>query len=90
VPFGYGKWSQMNHWYQAEFFRGHVREPDVDDLHYIARDMGLIEVEILGRNWAGYMNDRRVIRIGTALIDSLLRLRPSLCSDIYLVARKPT
>ena len=45
----------MAHWYEPELFRGHVREPDVDDLRYIARDMGLEDVvvakgaEVVGR-----------------------------------------
>ena len=88
VPFGRGKWSQMSHWYETEIFRGHVREPDVDDLHYIARDMRLADVEILGRNWAGYAGSR-LVRTLTALVDRPLRLRPTLCSDLYLVGRKP-
>jgi len=87
VPLGSGKWSQMAHWYETETFRGHVREPDVDDLRYIARDMGLCDVEIRGRNWAGYLNPR--LRLVTALVDPLLQLRPSLCSDIYLLGRRP-
>jgi SAM-dependent methyltransferase len=89
VPMGYGKWSQMNDWYEPEIFRGHVREPDADDLHYIARDLDLVNVEILGRNWAGYLNGRRIIRAATGLIDPLLQLRPTLCSDLYMVGRKP-
>ncbi|MBW2421804.1 MAG: class I SAM-dependent methyltransferase, partial [Deltaproteobacteria bacterium] len=65
VPLGRGKWSQMAHWYEPELFRGHVREPDVDDLRYIARDMQLTEVEIIGRNWIALTTSRR-IRIATA------------------------
>jgi 2-polyprenyl-3-methyl-5-hydroxy-6-metoxy-1,4-benzoquinol methylase len=89
VLLGRGKWSEMAHWYETERFRGHVREPDVGDLRYVARDMALAEVEILGRNWAGYINRRRWVRLATPLGDHLLRLRPSLCSDIYLIGRKP-
>ena len=89
VPLGYGKWSQMSHWYEPEYFRGHVREPDVDDLHYIARDLGLDRVEILGRNWAGLVSPNRWLRRLTPLIDGLLSRRPTLCSDLYLVGRKP-
>ncbi len=89
VPLGRGKWSQMEHWYEPDFFRGHVREPDVDDLRYIARDMALRDVEILGRNWAGTLSPRPAMRRVARLLDGLLRLRPSLCSDLYLVARKP-
>ena len=89
VPLGRGKWSQMSHWYEPEHFRGHVREPDVGDYRYIARDLGLTDVEILGRNWAGHRNRRRWVRGITPLVDRVLRLRPPLCSDIYLVGRKP-
>jgi SAM-dependent methyltransferase len=90
VPFGYGKWSAMADWYEEEVFRGHVREPDVDDLRYIAQDMGLEAVRIEGRNWLGYMSRNSLIKRVTPIVDPLLRLRPSLCSDIYLVGRKPT
>lgn len=79
----------MAHWYETERFRGRVREPDVGDLRYVARDMALAEVEILGRNWVGHVSRRRWVRWATPLVDHLLRLRPSLCGDVYLVARKP-
>lgn len=88
VPFGYGKWTQMADWYERERFRGHVREPDVQDLWYIARDLGLRNVSVEGRNWAGYFSTSRFIRWATRLGDRLLRLRPSLCSDLYLVGQK--
>jgi 2-polyprenyl-3-methyl-5-hydroxy-6-metoxy-1,4-benzoquinol methylase len=89
VPFGFGKWSSMQDWYNANVFRGHVREPDVDDLKYIARDMGLCRVRILGRNWLGYCSRSIVIRIATSIFDHPLRLFPSLCSDLYMVGEKP-
>ncbi len=89
VPFGRGKWSAMLDWYEAPVFRGHVREPDVDDLLYIARDMGLVQCEIIGRNWLGHLSGSRVIRLASALFDYPLRLRPQLCSDIYLLGQKP-
>jgi SAM-dependent methyltransferase len=85
VPLGFGKWSPMSDWYEQEIFRGHVREPDVDDLRYIARDMGLKNVLIVGRNWLGYASDRKVIRMCTRLIDGPLRALPSMCSDLYLI-----
>jgi SAM-dependent methyltransferase len=88
VPFGFGKWSSMNDWYESEVFRGHVREPDVDDLHYIARDMGLVDVQIYGRNWLGYISPNRVIRFASLLTDRALQLYPPLCSNIYMVGRK--
>lgn len=87
VPLGRGKWSQMADWYEQDVFRAHVREPDVDDLHYIARDMRLADVQILGRNWSGYCSPSRLTRTVTPLVDALLRLRPSLCSDLYLIGK---
>src|SRR5262245_4681365 len=39
VPLGFGNWSRLQDWYEPDVFRGHVREPTVDDLRYIARDM---------------------------------------------------
>lgn len=89
VPLGYGKWTQMADWYEQDVFRGHVREPDVDDLKYIARDLKLINISIYGRNFIGMSSQRPMIRAATKIIDHLLRLRPSLCSDIYMIGNKP-
>jgi SAM-dependent methyltransferase len=88
VPLGFGKWSRMQDWYEPELFRGHTREPDVGDLKYIAKDMGLSDVRIYGRNWLGYDSPRRIVRIAARAFDHPLRIRPSLCSDIYLVGVK--
>jgi SAM-dependent methyltransferase len=87
VPFGFGKWSPISAWYDAEVFRGHVREPDVQDLWYIARDLGLKEITVFGRNWLGF--NRPGLRQLMPLIDVVLRMRPSLCANLYLVGRKP-
>jgi len=89
VLLGMGKWSSMKDWYELELFRGHVREPDVDDLKYIARDMGLCRVRIVGRNWMGHYSTKSYIRVATRLVDLPLRLKPSFCSDLYLVGEKP-
>jgi SAM-dependent methyltransferase len=89
VPFGRGKWSSMAAWYEAPEFTSHVREPDVDDLRVIARDLGLEQVRIVGRNWSGHASPSRAIRLAARLTDRLLQLRPSLCSDLYLIGRKP-
>jgi 2-polyprenyl-3-methyl-5-hydroxy-6-metoxy-1,4-benzoquinol methylase len=86
---GSASWSRIEEWYESERFRGHVREPDVGDLRYVARDLGLREVRILGRNWLGLASPSRAMRLATAAADRVLRARPSLCSDIYLVGRKP-
>jgi 2-polyprenyl-3-methyl-5-hydroxy-6-metoxy-1,4-benzoquinol methylase len=88
VPLGRGKWSPMEEWYEPAVFRAHVREPDVDDLWYIARDLKLENVRILGRNWLGYKSKSKWMRTVTGLVDPLIQFRPSLCSNLYLVGEK--
>jgi SAM-dependent methyltransferase len=84
MPLGRVKWTSMEDWYEPERFRGHVREPDVDDLRYIARDLDLRDVRVLGRNWMGYRGGRRAV---ARIVDRPLRRWPQLCSDIYLMGR---
>jgi SAM-dependent methyltransferase len=88
VPFGIGRWSPMEEWYEASRFRGHVREPDTNDLRYIAKDLALENVEIIGRNWLGYVSRFAWVRGLTPLVDGPLRLFPSLCADLYLLGNK--
>jgi SAM-dependent methyltransferase len=88
VPFGSRRWSSMNDWYETSEFRGHVREPAVEDLWYIVRNLGLVHPRIYGRNWLGYYSGNPVIRALTRVFDYPLRLKPSLCSDIYVVGNK--
>lgn len=89
VPLGVGNWSPMEEWYEPDRFRGHVREPSVADLLYIARDMGLTSVSIFGRNWLGYTSRFPFVRALVPLGDKALRRFPSLCSDIYMIGTKP-
>ena len=88
VPLGKGAWSPMEDWYESERFRGHVREPTVEDLRYIARDLGLEKVAIHGANFLGTASTQPWRRRLTRLADRGLRKRPSLCSDIYLVGQR--
>jgi hypothetical protein len=85
---GRAKWSSMQDWYEKPVFRGHVREPDVDDLRYIARDLRIPRPRVVGRNWMGTESPRPLRRTAATLADRMLRLRPQLCSDIYLLGRK--
>lgn len=87
MPVGRVKWSSMADWYEQSRFRGHVREPDVGDLRYIASDLQLAGVEILGRNWAGLRSASGGRRAVARAVDRALQLRPQLCSDIYMVGR---
>jgi SAM-dependent methyltransferase len=89
VPLGISNWSRMNEWYEQPEFRGHVREPVVRDLRYIARDLQLMDCEILGRNWGAHYIGNGAARAVAVALDRVLQPFPSLCSDIYLIGRKP-
>ncbi len=89
VPLGIGTWSAMGDWYDVDVFRGHVREPRLADLRYIADDLGLVDVEYSGRNWNMLAHPRPAVRAVGRGLDPLLRLRPSLCSSIYVLGRTP-
>jgi cyclopropane fatty-acyl-phospholipid synthase-like methyltransferase len=88
VPFGRGQWSQFSEWYEPKIFRGHVREPDIQDLRKIAEDLSLSDFQIFGQNWQGIGNPSKIVRIGTKSIHKILKYFPSLCSDIYLLGFK--
>jgi SAM-dependent methyltransferase len=89
VPLGTNIFSAFDEWYGYEHFIGHVREPVIADYYRIAKDLNLKVIGVAGRNWLGYYagkNKRRLTRI----IDHPLRNFPTLCSDIYLLAQKPS
>lgn len=86
---GTGEWTTMDAWYEQPVFRSHVREASIRDMHYIARDIGLCNYKIIGRNWAGLRSPHKLRRIGAQLLDNALRARPSLCSDLYLIGCRP-
>jgi len=83
---GTHSWSSMDQWYETSVFRSHVREPRVSDLLYIARDLGL-NPSIIGKNFVGQSNTGWRGSAATVL-GPLLERRPTLCSDLYLVASK--
>jgi hypothetical protein len=74
----------MEDWYEQQVFRGHVREPHVIDLRYIARDLGLVDISVFGRNWLGRDSRWALVRKLARVADPALRRFPSLCSDIYV------
>jgi SAM-dependent methyltransferase len=87
VLLGRSNWSSFEDWYYPERFRGHVREPVLADLLRMVDDLGFERRRVWGRNWAGYMAGGIRSRI-TRLIDLPLRARPTLCSDLYVMAVK--
>ena len=87
VFFGKSNWSQFSEWYDKPVFRSHVREPVRADLERIGDDLNLSDVEIIGRNFAGSISPNRITQFVTPFADRLLRLKPSFCSDLYMVGR---
>ena len=80
--------NSMQDWYEEPVFRGHVREADIDDLRYLARDLGLVNARIFGRNYIAHLSPSRPIRLCTDIAEYPLRFFSSLCGDIYLLGRK--
>lgn len=64
---------------------GHVREPTLAEMCWMAEASGFEIVERFGRNFLGEQNYGTVAH----LLDPFLRFMPALCSDIYVLARKP-
>jgi SAM-dependent methyltransferase len=81
-------WSAIRDWYEPDVFRAHVREPNLSDLRYICNDLGMKTIAIDGRNWLGLRSKSPWRRTAAVALDRALRLRPSLCSNLYCVARK--
>jgi SAM-dependent methyltransferase len=86
---GRTEWSPWEAWYEAPRFRSHVREPRVQDFRRIALDLGLADWRIFGANFIGSSQDGLAGTLAR-ILDRPLRLRPALCSDIYLVGRTPS
>jgi len=88
VPLGRNIYSQLEEWYMHKQFIGHVREPVVSDLIFIAEDLNLKLISIAGRNWLGLIKLPNAIRGPAQIFSGLLELFPTLCSDIYMLAKK--
>ena len=75
-------------------FRGHVREPIIADLKKIMVWNGFAVVHVCGRNFLGQRSKALgflpapLLQRSVALLDWMLRLRPTLCSDIHVIGRK--
>lgn len=66
-------------------WHGHVREPTLAELVWMATQAGFHVERAFGRNFLARQNFGAAGR----LLDPLLRTVPGLCSDIYVVARRP-
>ncbi|MHC5062228.1 MAG: hypothetical protein ACYTFK_14320, partial [Planctomycetota bacterium] len=88
VPLGENIFAKIEDWYMYEKFIGHVREPVVADLLYICKDLELEVLRIIGRNWIGLKRVPKGMKIVGYSLDKILRLFPSLCSNIFILAAK--
>lgn len=87
--------GQLEEWYyEGTPYRGHVREPVVDDLERLCRWNGLTVEKIVGANFLGRNSSRfeRVPRpmrpLALFVMRRVLPRWPALCSDIHVVAVK--
>ena len=79
---GRAQWSPLEEWYEAAEFRGHVREPILADLKFIARDLGLQDWRILGKSFIwGSPIKKRILGPVAHVVDFL----PGLSSELFLV-----
>lgn len=88
ILFGKGHWTPFSEWYEPKIFRGHVREPNTNDLRRIAKDISLSNFKIFGQNWMGFESPSKLVRISTKVMNKILNHFPSLCSNIYLLGFK--
>ena len=82
---GRSTWARFEEWYEAEPFRGHVREPTFKDMrklfdinHFQVDKIEGVNIECLHRNASG-------VKKGA---DRILRLTPTLCSHIFISGTK--
>lgn len=66
----------------------HKRYWTQGELQQIANFLHLHDVEFLGRNWSLYHSRKNIPRSLLRMADRALRIRPSLCNDVYLVGKK--
>lgn len=88
VPLGLAEWAPFEEWYAQPVYRSHVHELTVRDLRRIAEDLRLVDVSIFGTCVSGLLSPSRLVRAIMRPLDYLFRLRPSLCTEIYLQGRK--
>jgi SAM-dependent methyltransferase len=83
----YPPWKDF---YEQVRWRGHVREPTLGELFEIMGTLGLEVVYTVGRNWMALRKGYRGLTLKVVrMAIPLLNLFPTLCSDLYVVGRKP-
>lgn len=94
---GGSNFPELREWYHEgdPVFRGHVREPVLQDLESLMQWNGLRVTDRQGRNFIGGDSlalsflPKPVVRFLAHSSEGLLRLFPTLCSDLHVVGQKP-
>jgi 2-polyprenyl-3-methyl-5-hydroxy-6-metoxy-1,4-benzoquinol methylase len=73
-------------YYQGTPWYGHIREYTTGDWRMLAGFLKLQDAQIRGYNW-NLHTSKKMPRALVDPIDRLLRLFPSLCTDVYLIAK---
>jgi SAM-dependent methyltransferase len=88
VPLGVSAWSRLPDWWQPDRFHGHVREPTLPELRWMAQAVGLEVEAVYGRSFAG-LSQGGLAGLAARVLELPLRALPQLASDLYLVAQRP-
>ena len=96
VLWGNTNLCSLDEWYDTEGpFRGHVREPTLEELKTLLTRNGFAVQTAAGRNFLGQdslitgpRGSTRGTRLLWSVLDRLLRVVPTLCSDLHVVGKK--
>lgn len=94
---GKSNFPELKEWYFEgdPVFRGHVREPVLQDLENLMVWNGLRVTDRQGRNFIGGDSialsflPKAIVRLLARPSEGFLRLFPTLCSDLHVVGKKP-
>jgi len=88
VPFGRSNYPSFKTFWNADIWRGHVREYTVEELYQIATSLRCRRVRVFGRNDMLYDRIRTLPYALLRLVDRVMRRFPQLCSDLLLFMGK--
>lgn len=81
------KWKDF---YEQTPWRGHIHEPTLSEFHEIMETLEFETVYTGGRNWLAYRSGYSNMKLQMVkTVIPLLNKFPTLCSDLYIVGRKP-
>ena len=90
VAFGRSNLNPFEDFYfQGDPFTGHIREFTKSELLQLASWLQFESAQVIGCNWYLHTNHLWIPRRFRKAIDVLLRITPTVCSNLYLVAKKP-